>query len=251
VIAGNWKMNHGPRAAGAYVGSFLPLLGGVRSQVLLFPPALSLPAARAALGEDRGSLALGIQQIHDHPSGAFTGELSAEMAVEAGATYALVGHSERRALFRESDAEVALRFRAALRAGLQPVLCVGETLEERQGGGVEEVLGRQLDAVLGPRSSPSAEFLPPFLVAYEPVWAIGTGVHAEPEDAEAAHAFLRARIALRLGDTRSAEVPILYGGSVTPENAQALLAREGVDGLLVGGASLNPVSFAEIVRIAG
>ena len=233
VVAGNWKMHHGPRAAADFFSRFNPPVreGGVR--VAFFPPALSLAASRRAA---RAPVELGVQNIHWESAGALTGELSAEMAREAGATLALIGHSERRHRFGETDAEAERKVRAAARAGLTPVVCVGELLEEREAGRLEEVLARQVGSALEALATARS-----FMVAYEPVWAIGTGETATPGDATAAHAIVRSA----LGDLGGA--PILYGGSVGPANAATLLSAPGVDGVLVGGASLDPAGFAEIV----
>jgi triosephosphate isomerase (TIM) len=253
VIAGNWKMNHGPPDTRAFFqGLQVPELPA-RVQLLVFPPALSLAAAQEALegrGADLPPVLLGVQHLHWEAAGALTGELSAEMARAAGATHALVGHSERRQLFGETDEETALKVEAAYRGALTPVLCVGETLEERRKGRLEEVLHRQLDAVLGPEALRAQVATGPFLLAYEPVWAIGTGETATPEDASAAHSSLRAHLDERIGPGAAARVPILYGGSVKPENAAELLAAAEVDGVLVGGASLQPESFAGIAAAA-
>jgi triosephosphate isomerase len=243
VIAGNWKMHLAPAGARAFFRSFHVPAGAGAPQVVIFPPALSLTAALESPDRDP-RVALGVQNIHFEDKGAFTGEISAPMAVEAGALYTLVGHSERRHVFGETDAEVARKVGAALRHGLTPVICVGEKLEERKAGRVEEVILRQLDAALEGAADGGS-----FLLAYEPVWAIGTGETATPRDAQAAHATLRGRLAERLG-RRAAEVPILYGGSVKPENAAELLAEPDVNGLLVGGASLDPTSFSRIVAAA-
>ncbi len=259
VVAGNWKLNHGPRDTEAFLDTFLNGLegtgGGEGARVLLFPPAVSLDSARRRLatraGEGREGaerLELGIQQIHPEPSGAFTGENGAEHARQAGATWALVGHSERRTLFRETDADTVLRVDAAFRAGLAPMLCVGERLDEREAGRLEEVLARQLDAVLAPPELRDRLAAGPFALAYEPVWAIGTGRTASPSDASEAHGLLRGRMAERLGNAAAEEIPILYGGSVRPETAPELLTAPGVDGLLVGGASLDPGSFLALVQ---
>ena len=237
VIAGNWKMHHGPGATAKYLSTFDPRTGHDGPRVLIFPPFLSLAAAVESVGP---GVELGVQNIHEASSGAFTGEVSAAMAAEAGARYALVGHSERRHVFGEGDERVAAKVGAAVAAGLVPVVCVGETLEERKAGRLEEVLLRQLDAaldVLDPDTS--------WILAYEPVWAIGSGETATPADASEAHAILGRRLADR-GFPRD-EVPILYGGSVKPTNAGELLAADGVDGVLVGGACLDPDSFTEIV----
>jgi triosephosphate isomerase (TIM) len=256
IVAGNWKLNHGPRASEAFLDAFLSRVDGEtrgKAQVLLFPPAVSLDAARRLLADRAGEpgswpLQLGIQQIHPEASGAFTGETGAEHAREAGATWALVGHSERRTLFHETDADAVLRVEAALRAGLAPMLCVGERLEEREEGRLAEVLTRQLDAVLAPPALRARIAAGPFALAYEPVWAIGTGRTATPSDASEAHALLRERMGERLGSETADRIPILYGGSVRPDTAGDLLAAPGVDGLLVGGASLDPESFTALVR---
>ena len=240
VVAANWKMHKGPEEARAFFAAFRARSGPQRPHVLVFPPAVSLSAARAACPTDVG---LGVQNIHWEDEGAFTGETSAALARAAGAGHALVGHSERRQLFGESDGDVARKAVAALRNGLRPLICLGETLAERRAGRVEEVILRQLDAVVdGVRGTG-------FLIAYEPVWAIGTGETATPADAEAAHGTLRLRLTERLGPS-AAEVPILYGGSVKPGNAAELMAATDVDGVLVGGASLDPAGFATIVEAA-
>jgi len=245
VIAGNWKMHHGPGATQQFFSSLvLPANAGAH-EVLVFPTSLSLAAAVAARGRDP-RVQLGIQNIHWEDKGAFTGEVSAAMAREAGAAFALVGHSERRHLFGETDDEVSRKIAAAKRHGLVPVVCVGETLDERRQGRVEEVVLRQLDAALPTLTGSDGRFL----LAYEPVWAIGTGETATPDDAAAAHGTLRVRLDEALGPSRSSRVPILYGGSVKPDNARDLLAARDVDGVLVGGASLDAGSFAALVEAA-
>lgn len=244
VIAGNWKMHNGPAATQAFFREFAPEVSDASVVLIVFPPALSL--ATAVLSRPgRPEVELGVQNIFWEPKGAYTGEISAPMAMAAGATYVLAGHSERRHVFGETDAEVTQKVKAVAGEGLIPVACVGETLEERSDGRVEEVIVRQLDAILdGVESVPECRFM----VAYEPVWAIGTGETATPDDARTAHAVLRGRLGARLGDPAAAEVPILYGGSVKPENAAALLSTPGVDGVLVGGASLDAESFSRIVE---
>jgi triosephosphate isomerase (TIM) len=241
VIAGNWKMHHGPGAARAFVEAFLPLVEHVEAELVLFPPALSLPAARECAGSS--PLRFGLQNVHWEEKGAFTGELSVGMAAEAGASYVLAGHSERRQLFGETDQEVARKAGAIRAGGLIPMVCVGETLEERRAGRLEEVLLRQLDAVLDHLGASSG----PLLLAYEPVWAIGTGETATPADATEAHTILRTRLQSRSTPGGSG-LPILYGGSVKPENARELLHAPEVGGVLVGGASLDPAGFAAIAR---
>lgn len=248
VVAGNWKMNLGPEETRAFFRAFAPRLPAEgRPTVLVFPPALSLAAAMESRPEDDPPVLLGVQNIHWEREGAFTGEVSAAMARAAGATHVLVGHSERRHVFGETDDEVAKKVRAALSEGLTPVVCVGETLSERQGGRLKAVILAQLEAFL-PFVMHGKET--PFLLAYEPVWAIGTGETATPGDADEAHGLLRERMRRELGPERSAEVSILYGGSVKPGNARELLRMPQVDGVLVGGASLDPASFSAIVEAA-
>jgi len=242
VIAGNWKMHMGGGETAAFFSTLRLPENASRHELLIFPPCVSLGVAVASPARDP-RIQLGVQNIHFEDSGAFTGEVSAGMAREAGAAFALIGHSERRHVFGETDEEVALKVRAARRHGLVPVVCVGEKLEERQAGRVEEVILRQLDAAL----AALAESEDRFLIAYEPVWAIGTGETATPADASAAHATLRARLEESLGISRATRVPLLYGGSVKPGNAEELLSVAEVDGVLVGGASLDPESYAGIV----
>lgn len=246
VIAGNWKMHHGPGQTRAFFAALELPPNAVSHELVVFPPTLSLGVAATCAERDR-RIQLGVQNVHWEDKGAFTGEVSAPMAKEAGASFALIGHSERRQLFGETDEHVALKVRAARRSSLVPVVCVGETLAERKAGRVEEVILRQLDAALAALVEADRRFL----LAYEPVWAIGTGETATPADASAAQGTLRARLDARLGAARSTRVPILYGGSVKPDNAAELLGAHNVDGVLVGGASLDPKSFAALVRAAG
>ena len=245
VIAGNWKMHLGPSDATDFMKSVDTASVPTVHELIVFPPAVSLHVVSSSAARDP-LLQVGIQNIHWEDSGAFTGEISAPMAADAGATFALVGHSERRHVFGESDGDTRLKVKAAVRAGLVPVLCVGETLQERQSGRLEEVILRQLDATLD-----ELRVAERFLIAYEPVWAIGTGETATPADASDAHAVLRARLEDALGVAGSAPVPILYGGSVKPGNAAELMSAADVDGVLVGGASLDPASFREIAAATG
>ena len=230
IVAGNWKM-HGSRAllealaAQAFPGAI---------ETLVFPPAVYVAEAAQRLSGIR----VGIQDVHAEATGAFTGEVAAEMAAELGASHALVGHSERRQLFGEDNGTVAEKYAAARRAGLAPILCVGETLEERRAGRQETVVLTQLDAVFATGSARDA------VVAYEPVWAIGTGETATPAQAQAMHAVIREAL-------REPSLRILYGGSVKPGNAAALFGEEDVDGGLVGGASLEPAAFRAIAEAAG
>lgn len=247
VLAGNWKMNHGPADAARFFADFLALHAPADDRsVVFFPPALSFAAAREALA-GRPDVRLGVQNVHWEASGAFTGELSVAMAAEAGAALVLVGHSERRHLFRETVEDTVRKVRAVLDGGLEPVLCVGEVLEEREAGRAEEVVAAQLDPVLRTLSAGEALRL---TVAYEPVWAIGTGVTATPADAAAMHHAVRGRLADAFGRAEADAVPVLYGGSVKPENARELMSQQGVDGVLVGGASLDARGFARIVAAA-
>jgi triosephosphate isomerase len=242
VIAGNWKMHRGPTETRAFFAALSLDDVPERHEILLFPPAVSLAAAFRARPP---RVQLGIQNVHWEDEGAFTGELSASMARDAGATFVLVGHSERRHVFGETDEQVARKTAAVVRNALTPVVCLGETLAERRAGRVEEVILRQLDAVL-----PQLAEARRALVAYEPVWAIGTGETATPADASAAHRTLRKRLREGLGDAAGDRIALLYGGSVKPVNAAELLAAEEVQGLLIGGASLDPASFATIASAA-
>ena len=244
IFAANWKMNHGPAQARATMAAFLA--GYVRRDdrtVAIFPPTLSFSAVRDVVG-DRNDIVLGVQNIYFEDKGAFTGETSAPMAAEAGAKLTLVGHSERRHVFGETNEQTAKKCAAALRSGLSFMLCVGETLAQREGGETERVVLRQLEAVV---SQLRWEDLGrAMVVAYEPVWAIGTGRNATPEDAARVHATIHQWLAAK--SPHGAHVPILYGGSVNSKNASALLAAERVDGLLVGGASLDPEAWTSICR---
>ena len=246
VIAGNWKMHHGPDEVRTFFEQLDLFDVAEDTELIVFPPAVSLTTAVQAPERDPRVM-IGAQNVHWEALGAFTGETSALMAAEAGATFALIGHSERRHVFGETDEETARKAAAIVAAGLTPVLCVGETLDERRAGAVDEVILRQLEAALDPLSSGGGRFL----LAYEPVWAIGTGETATPADAAAAHGTLRDRLVEVLGATSAARVPILYGGSVKPANAAELLGAANVDGVLVGGASLKAESFAAIAAAGG
>jgi triosephosphate isomerase len=234
IFAGNWKMHHGPADAAAFLREFLAHYHRMQDRtVILFPPALTLPAVVVGL-KDRTDIKVGVQNIHWEDKGAFTGENSAAIARGAGARYALVGHSERRHVFGETNAQTRLKVGAAFRAGLIPVLCVGETLEQREGGRTEAVVLEQLLAgIEGLEPAQVGEML----VAYEPVWAIGTGKNATPADANSVHAVIKAELRAKHGPTPG--VPVLYGGSVNHSNVAALVAQEHIDGVLVGGASLD------------
>ncbi|MGB5102192.1 MAG: triose-phosphate isomerase [Steroidobacteraceae bacterium] len=245
LVAGNWKM-HGSRAENAsLVRSLLDLLRpDQRAEVLLCPPFVYLWETGRMLKDT--DVALGAQSVCAEALGAFTGEISAAMVKDVGCHYALVGHSERRQVYGESDALVARKFVAAQSQALVPVLCVGETLEEREGGRTDEVVARQLEAVL---SVSGVAAFGRAVIAYEPVWAIGTGRNASPQQAQDVHAMIRARLAA-LDDTIAASVRILYGGSVKASNARELFAMPDIDGGLVGGASLKADEFARICAAA-
>jgi len=241
LLAGNWKMNGSEAMVASLLG---PLLEASEPDspvdMAVFPPFPYLASVRTLL---RGSdIAWGGQTLNPAAKGAHTGEVSAAMLLEFGCRFVLVGHSERRSLYGESDEDVAARFQAAQDAGLEPVLCVGETLQERKDGATESVVERQLDAVLQRSGIAACQRA---VIAYEPVWAIGTGMTATPDQAQAVHAFIRNKMALQ-DDTIAGQIRILYGGSVNGSNAADLFAREDIDGGLVGGASLTAEDFLAI-----
>src|SRR5688572_25318037 len=232
LVAGNWKM-HGSRASIAALLDALVKENPSGCAVCVPFPYLAQVAERL-----RGSaIAWGAQNVSEHAQGAYTGEVSVAMLEEFGCRYVIVGHSERRQLYRETDAQAAAKFAAVKAAGMTPILCVGETMEERDAGQTEQVVARQLDKVLEKNSVEKS------VLAYEPVWAIGTGRNATPEQAQAVHAFLRRKV--------PSGTPILYGGSVKPQNAAAIFAMPDVDGGLIGGASLVAKDFLDIVKAAG
>ncbi len=244
LFAANWKMHLPPAETRAFARRFLPLARPVTGRTLwFFPTAASLEAAAQALGQ-RPDIRIGAQDVHWEPKGAFTGATSVPIAAGAGARGALVGHSERRHLFGETDEQTGKKVRAILAAGHVAFLCVGETLEEREAGKTEAVVLRQLRAGL---EGVAGQAWSRVVVAYEPVWAIGTGRNATPADAASVHRAIRAELG-RLG--ASTPVPVLYGGSVNQGNALSLLAEPEIDGVLVGGASLDPEGWAEIVGLA-
>ncbi|HET6787142.1 MAG TPA: triose-phosphate isomerase [Aquabacterium sp.] len=245
LVVGNWKL-HGSRAFNAELiqGLLAADLAATapRADVAVCPPFVFLSDVAAAL--QGSAIAVGTQDLSVQAQGAFTGEVSGPMVREFGAKYAIVGHSERRSYHAESDQLVADKAKAALSHGLIPIVCVGETLAEREAGQTEAVVGRQLKAVI----DTLGEQLSQIVVAYEPVWAIGTGKTASPEQAQAVHAFLRAQ--LRSAQAQAAGVPLLYGGSVKPDNAAELFAQADIDGGLIGGAALKAADFAAIARAA-
>lgn len=244
LMAANWKMYKTPDQTGEFFRDFLPLVAGhSRDEIVVCPPYIDL--AKALETAKGSNVAIGAQNVHWKSEGAFTGEISAPMLLALGVTHVIIGHSERRQYFGESDDTVNLRLKAALEAGLTPICCVGEVLEEREAGLTDDVLRRQCVRAFHAISAKKAAKL---TIAYEPVWAIGTGKTATPELAAAAHAVIREEATEIFGDDFAAKLRILYGGSVKPENASALMAEEEIDGALVGGASLDPKSFATIVK---
>jgi triosephosphate isomerase len=243
VYGANWKMHHGPAAARAFAARFLELTAPRAGRELwFFPPAVSL-AALADAFRSRPDIRVGAQNVHWEPKGAFTGELSLPLVTETGARLALVGHSERRHLFCETDEQSARKVVAALEAGVTPLLCVGETLAEREAGRTHHALQRQLDPVVAAVRPADRSRV---TIAYEPVWAIGTGKNATPRDAAEVHRFIRDCLGER---GWPAPIRVLYGGSVNGGNVLALLAEPDLDGVLVGGASLSAEGWAEMVGI--
>lgn len=244
LFAANWKMHLGPSKAREFMATFLASYAGLPDRdVWYFPSAVSLAAVAEAIRE-RKDLAAGAQNVHWEAKGAFTGELSVEMAKDAGAKAALVGHSERRHVFGETDEETGRKVRALLTAGLTPMLCVGETLAEREAGNTLAVVQRQLTVLQGL----DAATLQRTVIAYEPVWAIGTGRNATAEDAAEVHRAIRTWLAGR--GAAPGAVRVLYGGSVSPDNVQSLVAEREIDGVLVGGASLDAARWTRLVTVA-
>ena len=244
LIAANWKMYKTPGQARDFFRDFLPLVQGHdRDEIVVCPTYLCIDAAvTAAKGSN---VAVGAQDLHWEKEGAFTGEINAAMLLAVGVTHVIIGHSERRQYFGETDDTVNLKLKSALEAGLVPIVCVGEVLEEREAGLTDDVLRRQCMRAFHKISAKKAARL---VVAYEPVWAIGTGKTATPQLAADAHIIIRGESAKAFGQEFADNLRILYGGSVKPENANALMSEPEIDGGLVGGASLDPKSFSTIVK---
>ena len=242
LIAGNWKMNGSLAANEALVGALVAGLKDATCAVAVCVPSPYLAQVQAL--REGTSLALGAQDVSEHEQGAFTGEVSAGMLKEFGVRYVIVGHSERRQYHNESDAVVAEKARVALAAGITPIVCVGETLAQREEGRTEQVVKRQMAAVIHTNGHCISEIV----VAYEPVWAIGTGRTASPEQAQQVHAVLRAQ--LRAASENAERIQLLYGGSMNAGNAAALLAQPDIDGGLIGGASLKAADFLQIIAAA-
>ena len=240
LVAANWKMNGDRAMARQLVNALVERVnGGCSAELVVFPPAILVDSVVAAAASCVG---VGLQNVSQHSSGAFTGELSVGMAAEASCRWSLVGHSERRALYGETDLQVAAKFVALQAGGLNPVLCVGETLEQREAGHTEQVVAAQLAAVV---QLAGVSDVAAAVIAYEPVWAIGTGVTASPDQAQAVHKFIRQQLGEQGQTTR-----ILYGGSVNASNAKALFSQPDIDGGLVGGASLDAQEFINVVNAA-
>ena len=244
LIAANWKMYKTPAEAQAFVDAFLPMVKGhTRDEIALFPSPVLLPTVTAAC--NASNVAVGAQNIHFAEEGAYTGETSIGQLMAVEGTHTLIGHSERRQYFAETDEIVNKKLHTALKHGVVPIVCIGEVLEEREAGKTASVLKTQ---ITGGFAGITPEAAAPIVIAYEPVWAIGTGKTATPEIAADAHRIIRAEIAKLFGAEVAAAMRILYGGSVKADNATALIGQEEIDGALVGGASLKPDSFAAIVK---
>lgn len=241
MVAGNWKMNGSRSEAGELVRGIVSHSNEVQAELVVFPPSVYLACMSNWVSER--SLDYGAQNVSEFESGAYTGEVSVAMLQDVGCRYVIVGHSERRSLFRESNEVVAAKFHAAISAGIKPILCVGESLKQRQEGKTLEIVQEQLAVVLSLHDNPSA--LRGAVIAYEPVWAIGTGLTATPEQAQEVHAAIRQQLAGFDAELASS-IRLLYGGSVKPGNAKALFEQDDVDGALVGGASLDVEQFISI-----
>jgi len=244
ILAGNWKMNKTSAEARDLAAKLIPLVSGVKErEIVLGPPFTSLQTVSETIRDT--NISLSAQNMHWEDKGAFTGEISAEMLLDLGCRYVIIGHSERRQYFGETDETVNKKVKQAIKKGLRPILCVGETLAEREGGKLQEIISRQ---VTGGLKDIGAGDMKKVVIAYEPVWAIGTGKTATPEQANEVHALIRQRVkALYPGEIADG-LRIQYGGSVTPENVSSLMAMPDIDGALVGGASLKPESFAALVN---
>ncbi|HAK61462.1 MAG TPA: triose-phosphate isomerase [Nitrospiraceae bacterium] len=244
IIAGNWKMNKTASEARDLATAIILLVKNVKNRdVVLAPPFTSLQAVAETI--KKTDIALASQNLYWEDKGAYTGEISAEMLLELGCKYVIIGHSERRQYFGETDETVNKRLRQALNKGLLPIVCVGETLDERESGKANQVIKGQLKGALKDVTAAEMERV---VVAYEPVWAIGTGKTATPKQAQEIHQFIRANIKALYDDATAAALRIQYGGSVTPDNVSTLMAMPDIDGALVGGASLKPESFAALVK---
>jgi len=245
LIAGNWKMNGSLASVKELINGIKDGLADVtNADMVVCPPAVYIPAVSELIGD--ANIGLGSQNVCDQASGAFTGELAPSMLKDFNCQYAIIGHSERRSLYGESDELVAKRFAMAVESGLIPLFCIGETLEQRESGITEDVVSRQIDAVI---DTQGVEAIAKCVIAYEPVWAIGTGKTASPEQAQAVHAYIRGKLAALNADVAE-KVQILYGGSMNAGNAAELLSQNDIDGGLIGGASLKSSDFLAIGKSA-
>ncbi len=245
LLAANWKMNMGRREAKVLVEDLLAQISDVRDRDVAICPPFHLLADVGALLQGRMSIALGAQNMHWEPKGAFTGEVSAPMLKDMGCKMVIIGHSERRAMFGETDATCSLKIKAAFENGLVPIFCIGESLEQREAGLTEKILIGQLQGAL---KDLGREFASKLVVAYEPIWAIGTGKADSAEGANKMMGVIRAALADMFGESIASQIRLLYGGSVKPENIAGFMAGKDIDGALVGGASLKAESFAKIVK---
>jgi len=242
ILVANWKMYKTVEEATSFIETLAPLAETASAEVFLAVPFTAIaPAAQAANGRN---VSIGAQNMNDASEGAYTGEISARMLKAAGATFVLLGHSERRRLFHEENSFIQRKVKRAIEASLRPILCIGETFEEREAGETEAVIRQQLTECLE-----GIDSIDSLIVAYEPVWAIGTGKAATAEIAEEVHAHIREILGSLFTKEAAAGVPIIYGGSATPENAKSLLSQENINGLLIGSASLQPESFAKIISV--
>lgn len=243
LIVANWKMYKSVKEAKDFINSLIPLIASSKRRIFIASSYPAIPVSVETAGNS--SIVIGAQNIHDQVEGAFTGEVSAKMIKECGAKFSLIGHSERREYFQESNLLINRKIKTALKEKLIPILCVGETLQEREGGLVEATLGTQLEECL---MALNEEEVKQVVIAYEPVWAIGTGKTATKDEAQDAHGFIRNYIRASMGKRIADDLPILYGGSVKPENISSLMIEPDIDGALIGGASLDVISFAQIVN---
>lgn len=243
LIVANWKMYKSIKEARSFIDSLIPLIASSERRIFIAPSYPVIPATVEAASNS--PIVIGAQNIHDQIEGAFTGEVSARTLKECGAQFSLIGHSERRGYFQESNLLINRKLKRSLKEKLIPILCVGETLQERDGGLIEATLETQLEECL---MTLNEEEIKQIVIAYEPVWAIGTGKTATKEEAQDVHAFIRNYIQNLMGKRIADDLPILYGGSVKPENMSSLMTEPDIDGVLVGGASLDVISFARIVN---
>jgi triosephosphate isomerase len=247
IIAANWKMNKGPAETADFISAFLPSAQALAGEcdIVIAPPFVSIPSASILLADS--PVALSAQNASEQEKGAFTGEVSTAMLKETGVQHVILGHSERRSIYGEGDQLINAKVKKCLAEGLHPIFCIGETLEERESGKLQEVLRRQVSGGLAGLSNDDMSTV---VLAYEPVWAIGTGVTATPEQAQEAHAFVRTLVGEQFGKEVAEATRIQYGGSVKPSNSADLMAREDIDGVLVGGASLEAESFRDLIANA-